>query len=239
MKYFLAFKRVNRSGENEDFTLINGGLIHKVLDTNNNLKALCFFTGRYADESELKDTIIRLNPVFKDNEDDELVIAWKRLNEGVEEINYNSVIYNATVDYLNYDNLVNLLASVAYEPFFEVFFNHYQGHSYLARELNALYEAVKKGASYNIIEARMRFFLNRALCGKSGLEYAKLYKMVVFISNALRFDCSFLEKGSSHRNTLNRITGTSELRSASISETEEFEAEWLETRARLREKGEW
>ena len=69
-------------------------LIHKELDTNNNLKVLCFFTGRYADESELKATIIRLNPVFKDNEDDELVIAWKRLNDGVEEINYNSIIYS-------------------------------------------------------------------------------------------------------------------------------------------------
>ena len=239
MKYFLAFKKVNGNGENDDFTLIKGNLIHKELDTNNNLKALCFFTGRYADEIELKATIIRLNPAFKDNEDDELVIAWKRLNDGVEEINYNSIIYSYAFGYLNFDNLVDLLVSKAYDQFFDVFFNHYQGHSYLARELNALYEAVKKGASYNIIEARMRFFLNRALCGKSGLEYAKLYKMVVFISNALRFDCSFLEKGSSHRNTLNRITGTSELRSASISETEEFEAEWLETRARLREKGEW
>ena len=94
MKYFLAFKKVNGNGENDDFTLINGNLIHQELDTNSNLKSLCFFTGRYADESELKATIIRLNPVFKDNEDDELVIAWKRLNDGVEEINYNSIIYS-------------------------------------------------------------------------------------------------------------------------------------------------
>ena len=105
MKYFLAFKGVEETDDNNVFTLINGDLIHAELDTNNNLKTLCHFTGRFADEKELKDTIIRLNPVFKKNEDDELVIAWKRLNEGVEEINYNSVIYNDTVDYLNYDNL--------------------------------------------------------------------------------------------------------------------------------------
>ncbi len=239
MKYFLAFKKVNGNGENDDFTLIKGNLIHKELDTNNNLKALCFFTGRYADEIELKATIIRLNPAFKDNEDDELVIAWKRFNDGVEEINYNSVIYGDTVSYLNYDNLVDLLASKAYDPFFEVFFNHYQGHRYLTRELNALYEVVKRGYGYNMIVTKIKFFLNKALFGKTGLEYAKFYKMVVFISNALKFDSTFLEKGNLYKTASKRIAGALELSSVPLSETEEFEAEWLEDRARLREKGQW
>ena len=185
----------------------------------------------------IKKTIIKLVPAFEKNKDSQLVIASKRTVNGVEETKYNSVIYSAWSYYLNYDNLLDLIVSKVYEPFFESFFNHYQGHSYLSKELYALYEAVKSDADYRIIVAKASFFLNKALYGRSGLEFTKLYKMVVFISSVLGSDIQFL----AHKASESSFEGqpTSDLKHSSLSEVQEFEAEWLERRARLRSLGLW
>lgn len=235
MKYFLSFKKEINGIERLDF--VPNDLIHCGLNTNNNLSALCKFTGRFESEEELKKTIIKLVPAFEKNKDSQLVIASKRTLNGVEETKYNSVIYSAWSYYLNYDNLLNLIVSKVYEPFFESFFNHYQGHSYLSKELYALYEAVKSDADYRIIVAKAKIFLNKALYGRSGLEFTKLYKMVVFISSVLGSDIQFL----AHKANESSFEGqpTSDLKYSSLSEVQEFEAEWLERRARLRSLGQW
>lgn len=235
MKYFLSFKKeINGT---ERFYFIPNELIHSELNTNNNLCALCKFTGRFENEEELKKAIIKLVPKFEKNRDAQLVIARKRTINGVKETKYNSVIYSAWSYYLNYDNLLDLIVSKVYEPFFESFFNHYQGHSYLSKELYALYEAVKNDADYRIIVAKAKFFLNKALFGRLGLEFTKLYKMVVFISSVLGSDIQFLAHKASESSFGEQ--STSDLKHSSLSEVQEFEAEWLERRARLRSLGLW
>ena len=76
MKYFIAFKK--EKNREESFVLIPNNLIYFSLDVNNNLSALCSFTGRFDDEKELKAAIIKLIPAFKIYADDNLVIAWRR-----------------------------------------------------------------------------------------------------------------------------------------------------------------
>ena len=107
----------------------------------------------------------------------------------------------------------------------------------MSKELYALYEAVKSDADYRIIVAKVKFFLNKALYGRSGLEFTKLYKMVVFISSVLGSDIQFL----AHKASESSFEGqpTSDLKHSSLSEVQEFEAEWLERRARLRSLGLW
>lgn len=239
MKYFLAFATdsiencMNNTGR---FIIIPNKLIHPGLDENNNLKALCNFTTGFSDEEDLKVALTKLIPEFSVYMNYRLVIAWNRKVNGEDCIKANTIPYKSESAYFGFEELTKLIASKVFEPFFGEFCSHYMDHEYLRRKLNILVNAVKSRKSSFDIELAVRGFLNKALYGRSGLEFAKLYKMVALITSILNNNPGSLDNSSIKASEPAKGECC---RDSYLTETQLFEQEWLEDRARLRELGLW
>lgn len=215
MQYFLAFdKGLERKG-NDRFVVIPNRLIHPSLDCNNNLKILCDFTTSFSNEEELRETIISLNKDLTIYRACDLVVLWKRKIDNEETIKWDNVPYKDYAKYFDISFLIEFIVNRVYTTFFEDFCKQYENHNYLKKELGALREVVECCGSKKEIENKVLYFLKKALYGKNGLEYNKMYKLVMFIArhNEEILECSTRQ-----------------------NEIQEFEQEWLEHRARLRQK---
>lgn len=238
MEYFLAFDKGTANCDIHRYKIIPNNYIHISLAKNNNLKALCSFTSRFYDEQDLKDTIIRLNPCFLSYKDCNLVILWRRKN-GIEDVfNSNSVPYKDNAHFFNFENLVAFITNNVYTSFFNDLLDFYQGYAFLKSEMNALNNAVQEGKKYSIIEQAIRNFLRRLLYKGDEIDFSSLYKIAMFISQhthmneqdlGLFSDEGFLDDDVSFEYPEGR----------QLLETEEFEREWLNRRARLRQLGLW
>lgn len=239
MKYFLAFATdsiencMNNAGR---IIIIPNKSIHPGLDVNNNLKALCSFTTEFSDEDDLKAALTKLIPEFSVYMNYRLVIAWNRKINGEDSIRANAIPYKSESAYFDFEELTKLIASQVFDPFFSRFCSHYMDHEYLRRELNILVDAVNKRKSSYDIEMAVRGFLNKALYGRAGLEFAKLYKMVVLISNILNNNPGSLDNSSIKKDSTAKKEYS---RDSYLTESQLFEQEWLEDRASLRELGLW
>lgn len=216
MKYFLAFDRGINKSDKERYIIIPNRLISPNLDKDNNLKKLCTFTSSFASELELKEYLGKLIPELFPNYNNKLVIVWTRKHNNTSYIKNGSVVYSNALPYFDIEALVKLLGSRVYSPDFSLLLNYYQDHSYLEKDLFNLKKAIKDNKYPYIIESSIRSFLTKALMGKYGLEYAKLYKLVMFILNNFNFNYDLDQ-----------------------SEPEYLEKEWLEHRARLRQINKW
>lgn len=228
MKYSLAFDTKDYESKDRRYIIIPNSLIGKNLDVNNNLKSLCSFTCRFEDEMELKETIIKLIPSFKEYSEFKLVLVWSRETNGEKKIIANSVLYSNTSRYFDMEYLINYITDkLQNSAFLTKFFSLYEDHDYLSRYLDSLYNAVMNGNT-NEIRKAVQLFLNRLFYGKTGFEYAKLYKLIVNVLDNDFGSKSTLSCCSSDSTEFGEYNPSSEV--------EEFELEWLKRRARLRQQ---
>lgn len=215
VKYFLAFDTKEKE-DSKDYVVIPNNLLGNI-DVNNNLRALCNVTCGFENEQELKNTIIKMLPNFEKYRYSRLVVLWSREVNGERQIFSDRVLYGDALKLFDIDYLTNVLTRrVQEKSFLTRLYNYYLSHDYLRRELESLNYAVKS-KDVEVISCSVTTFLKKLLFGKTGLEYAKLYKL---ITNLL-----YDEMCISYNNEC-----------TSLSETEQFELEWLHRRARLRQQ---
>lgn len=234
MKYFLAFDMKDSRENCRRYIVIPNRLIQRGLDVNNNLKVLCSYTTRFCDEGELKNDIIALIPDYSIYSKGELVIAWKRNDGGEENIYSNKVPYKEHCDYFNLEYLEKFMTNACYDfLFLEALFSEYQSHSYLMGELNQLWDSYANHMPTYVKKEAIRSFLQRLLYKNGAFEYAKLYKLVIFVANLSHIYKHELSESTKYSGVQKSFDGysSSDIR---LTDAQQFELEWLEDRARLR-----
>lgn len=226
VKYLLAFDTKDYNPNQERFIIIPNYLIGKDLDANNNLKALCYFTCKFEDESELKETIIKLFPKYRDCSGLRLVLVCSEEANDEKKIFANRVLYSNASRYFDMNYLAKEVTNkLQNREFLTKLFELYKDYDYLSRYLNSLYTAVISD-DIQKIKKLVNLFLDRLLFGKAGLEYDNFYKLIVCI----------LDSDSCSINALFNSAGDTELSDDTDIEAVEFERDWLKHRARLRQQ---
>lgn len=226
MKYFLAFDTEDCNPDLARYIIIPNNLISRDLDANNNLKALCYFTCKFEDERELKETIIRLLPTYREYSEIKLVLVRSIEVNGESKILANKVLYSNASRYFNKEYLANeLMNKLQNEKFLTKLFELYKDYDYLSRYLDSLHTTINSG---DIQEMRklVNLFLDRLLFGKPGLEYDNFYKLIGCV----------LDSDSYNINALANSADDTELGDGTYTETMDFELDWLKRRSRLRQK---
>lgn len=230
MKYSLAFDRGSFRDINERYVKVPSSLINKDLDTNNNLKKLCYFTSCFNSSQDLKTFIISLDPKFSVYKNYNLVIVWNRKYKGVNYIRSEDIPYKKDYIYFNFECIVKMIFNIAYDPLFKSFYDFFKKQQYSLKELDDICSAMINCKPDYIVEDAIRAFLNKNLMGPKGLSFSNLYKMVMFL----------LRLTNTNKKEINKEENNLEVKEdySPLSEEQQFEAEWLIRRARLRKLNE-
>ena len=123
-----------------------------------------------------------------------------------------------------------MIFNIAYDPLFKSFYDFFKKQQYSLKELDDICSAMINCKPDYIVEDAIRAFLNKNLMGPKGLSFSNLYKMVMFL----------LRLTNTNKKEINKEENNLEVKEdySPLSEEQQFEAEWLIRRARLRKLNE-
>lgn len=231
MKYAIAFDKGAVYNSRERFKRIDLDFVNPSLNGNDNLRALCAFTMTFQDCAMLKDFLIKKNGRLAKYSACKLVLVNLQNRE------HGRVIYSSDINYFKFEDVAQLiLRSTSNRDFLSQFCTYFQNKKYMQQYIYDLKGAVYESQQYVVYDA-VRKLLYRACYNSKGiLDYRYLYKVLTCALAILeRLNSKSVEEEVSQKKEEMEFQNFE----WPLTEEQQFEKEWLEERAILREHGRW